>query len=151
RGFEKEKISGSAIRKNENNILGLKLVVQQKGSIIFNSSEYTSKIIKLEEYINDVNASNIGIDKNIPKLQELSTYARNITNGSTYKHSLFQTDLYIKQKTAVIDKVVAEDVITAIGVLTRFATSPSNDELTSFARKFYEKYEEEEIPILEAL
>ncbi|WP_188753719.1 Mov34/MPN/PAD-1 family protein, partial [Parapedobacter defluvii] len=27
-------ISGSAIRKNENNILGLKLVVQQKGSII---------------------------------------------------------------------------------------------------------------------
>lgn len=34
RGFEKEKISGSAIRKNENNILGLKLVVQQKGSII---------------------------------------------------------------------------------------------------------------------
>ena len=35
RGFEKEKISGSAIRKNENNILGLKLVVQQKGSIIF--------------------------------------------------------------------------------------------------------------------
>ena len=34
RGFEKEKISGSAIRKNENNIPGLKLVVQQKGSII---------------------------------------------------------------------------------------------------------------------
>ena len=33
RGFEKEKISGSAIRKNENNILGLKLVVQQKGSL----------------------------------------------------------------------------------------------------------------------
>lgn len=46
RGFEKEKISGSAIRKNENNILGLKLVVQQKGSIIQNHSRqyHTAKL-----------------------------------------------------------------------------------------------------------
>src|SRR5690606_2068524 len=47
RGFEKEKISGSAIRKNENNILGLKLVVQQKGSIIeYTKNANTSQRIK---------------------------------------------------------------------------------------------------------
>lgn len=64
---------------------------------------------------------------------------------------LFQTDMVVSAKQITLNKEVACDVLKGIEIMNRLTPSRTNDNLTKFKEAFYERYEEREIPLLQAL
>ncbi len=65
---------------------------------------------------------------------------------------LFQTDLYIKvEENNGKPLPFKEDLRVALTILNQLTSKSTKTNLTEFQRKFYERYESKEIPLLEAL
>ena len=83
---------------------------------------------------------------------------------------LFQTDLYIETKQKVesvdnflieersrelselaVNKPVQSQLTKALTILNQLTTTSSKTNLTEFQKKFYERYEDKEVPLLEVL
>jgi len=75
-------------------------------------------------------------------------------DGCPYKdkdNTLLQTNLIVHASTAVIHKRIPTMVKDGIRVLNLLSSLDTNTALYQFKQKFYERYEHEEIPLLEAL
>lgn len=64
---------------------------------------------------------------------------------------LFQTDLFKPVKTAQISHKTANRLVELINFLRKISIPFPNQQITDFARAFQERYEEQEIPLAEAL
>ncbi len=64
---------------------------------------------------------------------------------------LFQTDLVRKSTSCVIDKTVLSDVKETARFLNKISIKQGETKLEKFAKAFYERYEDAEIPLLFAL
>jgi len=63
----------------------------------------------------------------------------------------FQTDAFRKENQLSLDKGMQEDILEALHVLSAINPVKENNNLQQFAKKFYQRYEEREVPILEVL
>lgn len=64
---------------------------------------------------------------------------------------LFQTDMVISGKSLELDSSISTDVLKGVEIMNRLTPKRNNDNLTKFKEAFYERYEEREIPLLQAL
>jgi lantibiotic biosynthesis protein len=108
----------------------------------------TIAIIKqIEEKLKilDVNAINA-----IEPYKEIITLIESL--GVEYEESkLFQTDLVQTASTALLDKQHQEDLTTCVQLFNGLFTYKGNEQLESFARRFYERFEDREMPLLQVL
>ncbi len=63
----------------------------------------------------------------------------------------FQTDAFRIGSQLTLDKGIQEDIFAALDVLSAINPVKENNNLQQFAKRFYQRYEEREVPILEAL
>lgn len=105
--------------------------------------------------LQDVNKELINLSKQ-PYKHHFNTYKKIISsldelNISYNSKHLFQCDL----KKSIIDNnlsfEITNDIIDTIGFLTMFRQHMENENATNFKEAFRKRYEEEEIPLLEAL
>ena len=64
---------------------------------------------------------------------------------------LFQTDLFLKSESNFLNKSIKDDLYLGIEILNKITDKYKNDSLENFKNNFYSRYEEEEIPLYEAL
>lgn len=65
---------------------------------------------------------------------------------------LFQTDMYREVMNGGLSKKNGDDLLDAVRVLNRFgAYQATNPNLESFSKRFYDRYEDGEMPLLEVL
>ncbi|RXQ97400.1 hypothetical protein EO244_00490 [Ancylomarina salipaludis] len=64
---------------------------------------------------------------------------------------LFQCDLSVTPKQATVDSKILDHLKDAFGIINKLSIYPENEYLNAFKKKFYERYEEEEVPLVEAL
>ncbi|MDQ2770681.1 MAG: lantibiotic dehydratase [Bacteroidota bacterium] len=64
---------------------------------------------------------------------------------------LFQTDLIFRLPEATLAQAWQAPLLEAVEVLTYLATPSHNERLERFKQSFYARYEEQEVPLLEAL
>ena len=64
---------------------------------------------------------------------------------------LFQTDMVISGSRMELKSNISNDIKKGIGVMNRLTPKRENDNLTKFKEAFYERYEEREVPLLQAL
>lgn len=67
------------------------------------------------------------------------------------KKYLFQTDQVVSVRSNVLNKKIIDEVWEGIQVLNKLSWSNENSNLKSFQDAFYERYEEEEVPLSQAL
>jgi hypothetical protein len=67
------------------------------------------------------------------------------------KNNLFQSDLLINKKEASISNKIAEEVNKALSAFNKLTISNESQFLRKFRTDFYNKYEDEEIPLVMAL
>src|SRR5262249_26773448 len=63
---------------------------------------------------------------------------------------LFQVDL-VKPATVTLGKPIVDEVLRGVELAHRLARSPAEDSYAAFRRAFVERYQEREVPLLEAL
>jgi hypothetical protein len=78
----------------------------------------------------------------------ISRLSANNIDGHKY---LFQSDLSISTNECSIDKIYQAKVLEGISVLNRLNHASHGNNLNAFISEFYARYEEEEIPLSEAL
>lgn len=72
--------------------------------------------------------------------------------GTTYEPNfLFQTDMFKPVNKAVLDKNIIQSVQEALELMNKLTIIPSETLLSKFAERYYERYEEQEAPLLEVL
>jgi lantibiotic biosynthesis protein len=64
---------------------------------------------------------------------------------------LFQTDLLKPVEVAILSSKIIDDIIVAIEFLNKLTPPAAENALSKFRKTFYERYEEREVPLLEAL
>lgn len=64
---------------------------------------------------------------------------------------IFQVDLFVNPVRAVLDDSISASLMLGLGLLNRLTSPYENPLLVKFRDDFYRRYEEEEIPLLEAL
>lgn len=64
---------------------------------------------------------------------------------------LFQSNLNLSLKSNVLSKKIKKNIVKAIQIVNKLTEKSSNDNLNNFRQKFYERYQDQEIPLLEIL
>ncbi|MFA8433387.1 MAG: lantibiotic dehydratase family protein [Marinifilaceae bacterium] len=64
---------------------------------------------------------------------------------------LFQTDLVISAKELKLNSDISNDVLKGIELMNKLTPNRTNENLLKFKEAFYERYEEREVPLLQAL
>ncbi len=64
---------------------------------------------------------------------------------------LFQVDLVRPADTATLDRALVDEIIRGVDILRRLSPDTGHDELARFRAAFAERYEQREVPLVEAL
>ncbi|MFC2096536.1 lantibiotic dehydratase family protein [Bacteroidota bacterium] len=64
---------------------------------------------------------------------------------------LFQTDMVVSGSIFEVDSKISDDVLKGIEIMNRLTPKGKSENLTKFKEAFYERYEEKEVPLLQAL
>jgi lantibiotic biosynthesis protein len=67
------------------------------------------------------------------------------------ENKLFQTDLIKKAKKAHVSSALQNELMEALELLNRLFAVKGNSQLEAFAKKFYDRYEDKEMPLLQIL
>ncbi len=65
--------------------------------------------------------------------------------------NLLQTDVFIKPLVAKVDKTIKDKLITTLRFINKITPNNENQVLVDFKKRFYERYEDYEVPLLIAL
>ncbi len=103
---------------------------------------------KIKSKLNDLD--NNKSSENLLLYQEITDMARSFDIEVNNKF-LFQTDLNVTYFENKLDKSIIENVKEALNILCKISTKKENEKLNYFKKKFYERFEEEEIPLTLAL
>lgn len=71
--------------------------------------------------------------------------------GDVSETNLFQTDAFFTSKKAVLNKTIQDSIIDTIAFLNKITPSFSNINLEKFKKNFNERYDDQEVPLLEVL
>lgn len=112
------------------------------------NTEINENLSKLKNTLNSFH--NEKSENPISKYRNLENELKSLNTDYDIKY-LFQTDLLKEAEVCKLNKTIAEDVLEAINVLMKLNRQPSKTNLTVFREKFYERYEDKEIPLLEVL
>ncbi|TPG40750.1 lantibiotic dehydratase family protein [Flavobacterium pectinovorum] len=104
-------------------------------------SEIKSKLSKLD---------NNNAKGNLLLYNEIADLA-NFFDVKVNKKYLFQTDLNVTYIKNELNSSILEDVNDALQVLNKLSSKKTNSKLEYFKKKFYERFEEEEVPLTLAL
>ncbi len=107
-----------------------------------------SYLKEINNVLNQVNNSPIGYGLNYYNtlIEIIEKF-----NVGFEKKFLFQTDLFPKFKSNKIDSKIIDKVNKALSVLNKLTPYVVNEELEKFKNEFYDRYEDEEIPLSLAL
>jgi lantibiotic biosynthesis protein len=67
------------------------------------------------------------------------------------ENTLFQTDLYLKPESGIINKGIKDELIKVISLLNKLNTMPRETSLSKFAEEYFKRYEDAELPLLYVL
>lgn len=113
-----------------------------------NLEELINFLKELKLDIEEINNTAIGIDISLYKKIEHRITALNTSFDSG---KLFQADMIKPVETAILNKEVISDVLWGVEVLNLFTSMPEVSNLSIFKEEFYKRYEDKEVPLLEAL
>ena len=99
---------------------------------------------------NQINQLDISVINDISSYKLIFEKIKGILPSIT-EVNLFQTDLFKYPKKSVIDIQISKSIEGAIRFLNKITPNHENNNLNDFKNKFREKYEEAEIPLLQAL
>lgn len=71
--------------------------------------------------------------------------------GEVSETNLFQTDTYFVDKQATLDKSIQNSILDTIAFLNKITPSNPNSNLEKFRKNFYDRYEDQELPLLQVL
>lgn len=158
--FEKEESEDYIQSLIENQILSNDLEISTLDADPFNTLIY--KLDKLNKEKDSSIDNFINQSKNLIHYYSNTTASRstmaNMAESSAIfaftehdLHTIFQTDLVLSTVENALSEKTATKIAKAIKVLESFASYSENDVLEDFKKRFQEKYEAEEIPLLLAL
>lgn len=108
--------------------------------------EYLNKLRKVESYLNK-------LDSDESKMELYDSIKNELKNLGVYfqERFLFQVDMAEYIADLCIGAEIIEEVKSSISFLNRITPSYKNNELEQFKRVFHSRYENREIPLMEAL
>ncbi len=108
----------------------------------------------LVEKLEDAQANIKKLDTNIGNPSsdyiDISTSLETLDTGFELKY-LFQTDMSLHPKTNTLNKQLIFKVRRAMRLLNKISQAPSETLLSQFRNAFYERYEDREVPLSQAL
>lgn len=120
-------------------IIELVKSVNDGGELLFELKEIKSLLSMLDEGVHERNL----YQEIIAKIDSLSVPYE--------KKYLFQVDLIKKTSKAHLGKEILNEVKLAMTFLNKVTSSIKNETLSQFQQDFFNRYEEKEVPIMEAL
>jgi hypothetical protein len=106
---------------------------------------------KIKENINDLDKFNKEEKRSFEEIYEESSDLLTFFKKDYNKKHLFQTDLFLTFEECSISSSVVEDITKGIDVLKKLTRKNENNRLKKFKNDFYNRYEEEEVPLAIAL
>jgi len=111
-------------------------------------NEIKTKLKEIKSDIDRINSLPLGID--ISNYFDLVEKIKTLHVDYQLKF-LFQVDLSKPTYEVQIKKKVSNDILKALNVFNRISIKSDESNLTKFKNSFYERYEDAEIPLLQAL
>ncbi len=111
-------------------------------------NEIVNSLKKIELLLQAIDNTPLGrpVEKYIQLKKELAVF--NTTHDEKY---LFQSDLFIESEKAILSKSIVDVACQSIKAFNRLTTPFENPLLKKFREDFYKKYEDEEVPLVQAL
>ncbi len=128
------------------------LLLQKLGVISEASAD--ELVLEIYQVLTHVKGSLQELDKQV--LNPVDVYQQIFVNlknilPSVKETNLFQVDLFKKSASMHVDTTLEKNIQEAYSFLNKLGKNTSNPGLTDFIKRFTEKYEEQEIPLSEAL
>lgn len=111
------------------------------------ASEVLGMLEHIDKSIADIDSFGLGVD--IDRYKSVITELQRLPAKVEEQH-LFQVDVHTKLDIFISERLVA-DVLIGVDLLAKISRPLANDPLGDFKRQFSERYEEQEIPLCEAL
>lgn len=114
-------------------------------------NELQNKIFTLEsvnESLKNIDANTIGTT--LKYYKEIAENLNVIQTKYDLKY-LYQTDMKLTTEKCQISKSITDDIYSGLSILNRISIKSTNSNLKQFCESFYERYEDSEIPLLQAL
>lgn len=126
-------------------------IIKELDKINYDSNFEIEKVINdlkhIDEQLKKIDANGIN---NILVYKEVINYIKNF--DIAYDESkLFQTDMSLHLKEAKINISIQKNIISSLEILNKITRMKRDSKLLSFAKRFYERYEDKEMPLLEVL
>lgn len=151
-----------------NEMIDAQLLVNELEPAI-TGDEFLHQIITTLTRIN--NPAHADIAQIIDLLRQTDTIITQIDTGHTYQvepyfeimdiirgfgipfeeSKLFQTDISFPLKENWIDQSLQDQLLESLNLINRLNRASDSPNLTAFAKRFYERYEDKEMPLLEVL
>jgi thiopeptide-type bacteriocin biosynthesis protein len=107
------------------------------------------KLSSINKILDEIDANGISA-QNIDLYNKVEAIVKEL--GAPYlKNHLFQTDLNVTSVVSKINKYCPADVLSGIDAMSRLTPIFDNTNLTKFKKAFYERWQDEEVPIVIAL
>jgi len=110
--------------------------------------EIKSILNEIKEDIESINNLPIGIE--VSKYFELLEKVKKLEVDFKLKY-MFQVDMLKPANDIKINKVLTNNILQSLNILNRITSKAQETNLTKFREAFYERYEDAEIPLLNAL
>ncbi len=122
--------------------------IQENGQEELSLSKIISILEQTKRDLNYIDNSSLGVDVNLYK--KIADNLRPLRTEFEEK-LLFQSDMYKPVAESNIELPLVYDVLKGSEVLNRLTAMPSKTNLSNFKEAFYERYEDKEVPLQEAL
>lgn len=139
----------------ENQILISEIHPSVTGDNFFNilkgklgGSDIFKNLLKIEKILNKIDNDDISYGLNHIKDLINETNKLNVFYNKKY---LVQTDLLMSFIENTISEDILQDIDDALSILNKLTLFEKNNNLVEFKNKFYERYEDQEIPLVLAL
>ncbi len=114
------------------------------------SRSITTLIMQLRETRRLLDNTDANTFNEIGAYKKIISHVNNI--GVPYEHGkLFQVDLYFPSLTGGVNLKVKEKLLESLEAINSMNKRGSNSSLSAFARRYYERYENRQMPLLEVL
>ena len=119
--------------------------------VLLNKLKETNQNSSLTTYLQEIISLLSNPKNTIEYYKVLESKIAQLNNSARLPKNLFQTDLLINLTSNNVEKDIIEEITKQLSLLTIFCRKNKNEALTDFITKFYEKFEEQEIPLSMAI
>lgn len=112
--------------------------------------EITDLIISLETIKNQIKKIDATLNNDVGAYKQIIEEIKKL-DVPFEEGKLFQTDLFRKPANNIISNETQQSLLKAFSFLNGLYSQNTNDNLTAFAKKFQDRYDEKEVPLLSLL